>query len=226
MNALNVKYGKTFRSFFVYFSIVLLIFLILKTDVALKSSFINSFNQSAYPSLSLLLLATLISSVIWTLFYLGFFSRIKVGVFEMEANEKILDQMVIFKYVPPWVIALFSLLSLVGLLIMPPSCAPPNILFNVATGNDIQQYTPESVANIENIGSAIISVTSDSEINNLICEWNAKGDIARQIDPNSKYCSTTIFFKDNPGVVIISTRISRHNCPNYSHYNFSINVKN
>ncbi len=213
------------RSFSIFVFFVLVTYLAFKA-MAIRSSFFVWFNRSAYPNLSLFLFASMVCGILWMLIYLGFINQVEFGPFRILPKATLFRGTQIFVGFPPLLIGIISFLSLVGLLLMPPSCELPNMLFVVDTGEEVRQYTPDSTANITGVGSINIAIESEEEVRDVLCTWNAKGEKKLQIESSSTYCSTTLFFNNEPDIVIVTANVKMRNCPNYSIFNFSIDKRN
>jgi hypothetical protein len=180
------------------------------------------------PEMGYALISILLVSLVWFIISLGIVREINFWGWTVEFDP---DKPHVFRFIfglPLILDAALTVVCIVCLMALPPSCEVPSVVFSVRAGNSQpQEYTPDSQVELERAGSVIVLAKSYPEQDELICDFQIKGDVVdRPGVPNKLSCTTTIFLKkDIPGNLMVSANIKGKYCSLESTYNLPIHFK-
>jgi hypothetical protein len=207
-------------SFIFFISFAAILFMLFRADAGEKISLVAWITKSSNPELGIIALAILVLSVLWISISKGILSEISILNIKIDPNTRG------FRYffsIPSWLLAIFSILSLAYLLFIPPECASPNITFQLNFGEETKEYTPQSNVDVGLLSSVIVTIKSEETFEDIECTFQASGDGLERYNSHTKSCSTTIFFKNEPSSIVVSSKLQGKYCPNSSYFSITLN---
>lgn len=191
---------------FSFLVFTLLIYWVFSLRLFLPSNLIWLVTASTNPRIALWMISILISSSLISLLKLG----VKVPQLQPFIEKK---DHPIFNYLlglPLGIVLSILVISFIGLVLLKPVCISPyaeiedesynNVIIR-RDGNDIIAKTGEKIDLIANIQNDTIT----------FCSWNSMGDAIKKIDPINS-CRTSVFLSNEPGIGVVTLRLSTSYC--------------
>lgn len=197
---------------------VWVIFFMLQMDRGENIPFIAWVFQSSQPEIGLLAIALLVVSSFEMIVFIG--DEVTILGARINPHSIYSKGAKYFFSVPIYILAIFSLASVITLMVLPPACSVPMISFSANTGGREVTYSPENVIDVGNAKSIIIS----AKINHPYydCEMLAIGEIVDRFVPDNSSCSSMIYFNNKRGSMVVRTNIKKKGCNWSNYYNLTI----